>query len=410
MRILYLTHFFDPEPNGKSADFVRALQARGHEVEVVTGFPNYPAGKLYPGYRVRAHQKEMMGDVEVHRVAVYPSHDRSSLRRMLNYLSFTTSATVYGLFKARRFDVIYAYSPPTVGLAAAVIGFFRRRPFVQDVQDLWPESVTQSGMPGTGRMGTLLGAMCRFIYRRSARVVAQSRGMAAKIAERGIGADRIDVIFNWADEDSAKPLGTCDLSGFGLEGRFNIIYGGNLGAMQGLETLIRAAHAASSKVPHLQLLLIGGGTEAAALKELVAELGATNVRIEPGVPRTQIGDVFAAADVLTLHLKNLPLFEFTIPQKTQFYMAAGKPILVAVPGEAAAMVTDAGAGLAAQAEDVEAVADAMVRMAEMPREELAAMGLRGQVAYRQLYSLDAGIDATIATLEAAIAGRRPRRG
>ncbi|HEY0117093.1 MAG TPA: glycosyltransferase family 4 protein [Allosphingosinicella sp.] len=404
-----MTQYFDPEPIGKTGSFVRALKARGHDVEVVTGFPNYPGGQVYDGYKVRAHRAEMVGDVEVHRVAIYPSHDRSSLRRALNYLSFVASAALYGIFRARRFDVIYAYPPPTVGLAAALVGFFRRRPFVQDIQDLWPESVTTSGMAGASRMGALLGAMCRLVYRRATRIVAQSVGMAAAIAGRGVPREKIDVIFNWADEETAKPLGTLDLDHFGMNGKFNFVYGGNLGRMQGLDTLIRAAREAARQAPEIQLILIGGGVDEPNLRALVDELSATNVRIHPGVPKDQIGDLFAAADVLTLHLKDIPLFAFTIPQKTQFYMAVGRPILIAVPGEAAAMVTDAGAGIAAHPEDVEAVADAMVRMSKMPREELAAMGARGQEAYRELYSLEAGINATIATLESATAGRDLRR-
>lgn len=404
MRILYLAQFFEPEPMLKGASFVRALIAAGHEVEVVTGFPNYPIGKLYDGYRLSLHKVETIEGVTVHRVPLYPSHGRSSLGRILNYFSYVVSAAFYGIFVSARFDVIYAYPPPTVGLAASAIGFVRRRPFVLDVQDLWPESVLRSGMAGTGWMGGILSALCRFVYRRATRIIAQSRGIAAKLVERGVPEGKVDVIFNWADEDAARPLGTADLSIYGFESHFNIVYGGNLGVLQGLDTMIRAAKLAAESAPHLQLLLIGNGMDRDRLVGLKDEIGAGNVRIAPGVPRNQVGDIFAAADVLALHLNKDPLFEITIPQKTQFYMAMGKPVLIGVVGEAGRFVTESDAGIAVEPGNVQALAKAMVRFATMPAAERAAMGDRGRAAYQRHFSFAAAIEATARVLDKAVAG------
>lgn len=405
MRILYLTQWFEPEPIGKGASFVRAMIERGHEVEVVTGFPNYPAGKLYPGYRLRLHKADNVNGIAIHRVALYPNHDRSSFKRILNYFSFVFSATFYGIFRAGRFDVIYAYPPPTVGLAAAAIGLVRRRPFVQDIQDLWPESVTGSGMAGTRRMASVLNVMCNFVYRRAARIVAQSQGMAARMIERGVPADKVDIIFNWADEATLAPQGLCDPGDYGIGEGFTIVYAGNLGRMQGLGTLVRAAHLAATRAPRLRLLLIGDGIESDTLRSLAEELGADNVRIAPGVAKDQIADILAAADVATLHLRDDPLFEITIPQKTQFYMAMGKPVLVCVRGEASAIVTEAGAGIAAEPDNPEAIAEAMVRLAQLPADELAAMGERAREAYVREFSLAAAAEATETALSGAIASR-----
>src|SRR5690242_1321897 len=144
MRIAYVTQWFDPEPNiVKGIAFVRALEAAGHQVTVVTGLPNYPDGKIYPGYRLRLIQHETLGGVKVVRLPLYPSHDRSSLRRSMNFLSFFISAFLYLLFRRSRFDLAYVYHPPiTVGLAAACAGV----PFVLDVQDLWPDTIAATGM------------------------------------------------------------------------------------------------------------------------------------------------------------------------------------------------------------------------------------------------------------------------
>ena len=385
----------------KGASFVRGLIASGHEVEVVTGFPNYPLGRIYDGYRLSLLKREEVEGVAINRVPLYPSHGKSSIGRTLNYISYVISATIYGVFVAKKFDVIYAYPPPTVGLAAAAIGFFRRKPFVMDIQDLWPESVQKSGMVGTGAMGGILTILCAVVYRRAARVIAQSRGIAAKLVGRGVNADKIDVIFNWADEDAARPNGTGELSSYGFAGGFNIVYGGNLGVLQGLDTMIIAAHEAATTVPNLRLLLIGDGADRARLESVCTQIGAKNVRIMPGIPRNQIGDVFQTADVLAMHLVNDPLFEITIPQKTQFYMAMGKPVLIGVSGEAGAFVTDAGAGIACKPEDVKGMAMAMVRLAQMSAEERAAMGARGREAYQRDFSFGAAIAATTRSLERA---------
>lgn len=411
MRILYFAQWFDPEPMMKGASFVRALIARGHEVEVVTGFPNYPTGKLYPGYRLSMHREDEIEAVKIHRVALYPSHDRSSFKRILNYFSFAFSALIHGLFRARDFDVLYVYPPIPAALAARLVGGIRRRPYVMDVQDLWPDSVIKSGMPGVTWMGRILGVMCRFAYRGATRLTAQSRGIAARLVERGVPAETIDVIYNWADEEAAVPLGNHDLSPYAFEGRFNIVYGGNLGAMQGLDVLVRAAHLAKDRSPSLQLLVIGDGVESGRLKALVDDLGATNVRIAPGVPRSHVGDVFAAADVLALHLNPDPLFEITIPQKTQFYLAMGKPVLIGMRGEAARFVTDAAAGIAVEPGNVEAMADAMVDMAQMPLAALEEMGARGRDAYRRDFAFAAAIEATeCALLRAVERSVRPSDG
>lgn len=405
MRILYLTQWFEPEPMIKGVTFARALADRGHQIEVVTGFPNYPTGKIYPGYKLRFYQREVIDGVVVHRLPLYASHDGSSLRRMLNYGSFLLSSAIFCAAKARKFDVIYAYPPITVGLAAAIAGWVARRPFVLDIQDLWPDSVVKSGMPGTKRMETILHVLCNFVYRRAVRIVSQSAGIKARLIERGVPAGKVAVIYNWADEQAAAPSGRCDLTRFDLDGGFNFIYGGNLGRVQGLDVVIRAAQIAARTVPQIRLLLIGDGIEGANLRALVHELGADNVRIEPGIPRTQIGDVFDAADVLVLHLWDDPLFEITIPQKTQFYMAMGRPVLIGVRGEAAAFVTDAGAGLASPPQDVDALAATMVQMARMPKEQLAEMGARGREAYESRFSFATAIAATEAVLTEAVGER-----
>jgi glycosyltransferase involved in cell wall biosynthesis len=203
MRILLITQFFQPEPQIKGLPFARELQRRGHDVEVLTGFPNYPGGRLYPGYRVRALQREVMDGVPVARVPLYPSHDLSRLGRVANYASFALSSALLGAALTRRPDVAYVYHPPaTMGLAALAQRALRGVPVVYDVQDLWPDTLRATGMVSGSAVLGAVGAWCRLVYRAAARVVVLSPGFRERLVARGVPADKIDVIYNWADESA----------------------------------------------------------------------------------------------------------------------------------------------------------------------------------------------------------------
>ncbi len=384
----------------KGLRFAEGLAEAGFEVEVATGFPNYPTGRLAPGYRLGPYTSEIMEGIRVHRLFLAPSHDTSSLGRAANYLSFFISALIFCVLRGGRFDAIYVYHPPiTVGLAAAISGLFTRTPFVLDVQDLWPDSVAASGFGGAKRLGGVLGRMCGFVYGRAALVIGQSRAMTATLIERGVPAGKAVTIFNWADEDAARARGEFDVGSLGFDGRFNIVFGGNLGRVQDLETLVRATLLAAQDVPNIQLTLVGDGVERQSLAELIKELGTAHVQLVAAVPRTQIGDIFAAADVLILHLLDDPLFAITIPSKVQFYLAMGRPILACVRGEAADIVTGCDAGLAAAPQDVAAVAAGMVEMAGLSPEQRAGMGRRARAAYEAGFSFAAAMASTSACLE-----------
>jgi glycosyltransferase involved in cell wall biosynthesis len=407
MRVMFLTQWFEPEPIMKGAAFARALADAGHHVEVVTGFPNYPTGRIYPGYRVGLFQKEIIDGIAVNRLPLYPSHNKSSLGRAMNYLSFFLSVLIYGLWAARRFDVVYVYHPPiTVGAAAALFGLINRRPFVVDIQDLWPDSVAASGMFGTGAISNVLDGICNFVYRRAAAIVTQSHGFEAKLIERGVPPAKLTTIYNWADEALTRPSGHCDAAVLVPRGRFNVVYGGNIGRAQALDAVVRAAKLAMDRSPGIQLTLIGNGVERDNLRRLVTEIGAHNVKIAPGVPKSEIADILAAADVLLVHLADDPLFEITIPSKIQFYLAMGKPILIGMKGEAAKLVSSAGAGVTVPPEDIEAIARAMIELSQQPAENLRAMGEKGKSFYERRLSVSAAIEATIRVIDSVALQRK----
>jgi glycosyltransferase involved in cell wall biosynthesis len=397
MRILLITQFFQPEPQIKGLPFARELQRRGHDVEVLTGFPNYPGGRLYPGYRVRALQREVMDGVPVARVPLYPSHDLSRVGRVANYASFALSSALLGSAITRRPDVAYVYHPPaTMGLAALAQRALRGVPVVYDVQDLWPDTLRATGMVSGSAVLGAVGAWCRLVYRAAARVVVLSPGFRERLVARGVPAEKIDVIYNWADESALGPAVERDpvlAAELGLDGAFTVLFAGQMGLAQQLGTVLEAAALLRERAPQVRFALIGGGVAREALEREAAERGLTNVRFLAPRPMHAMPPVLALADALLVHLRDDPLFHVTIPSKTQAYLAAGRPVLMGVRGDAQRLVEEAGAGLAFAPGDPAALADAVVALAAWPPAAREAMGAAGRAFYDARLSLRAGVDA-----------------
>jgi colanic acid biosynthesis glycosyl transferase WcaI len=397
MRTIFLTQWFAPEPGAiRGLPLARWLTGSGHDVRVLTGVPNYPGGRVYPGYRMRLWQREVMDGVPVLRVPLYPSHDVSSVGRVANYTSFALSAATLGAALVDRGDVAYVYHPPaTIGLPATVLRTLRRMPFVYHIADMWPESVVESGMLRGAAVrrvvGGLLSIWCRAVYRQARAITVLSPGFKRLLVERGVPGNRIHVIYNWTDEAMFRPEPRDEALAreLGLAGRFNIVYAGNLGPLQGLDTVIRAAASVRS-VRAIQVVFVGVGQQEPALRALVRSLGATNVRFVGRRPYQEMPRISALADVHLVHLRDLPFFRATIPSKTQVALACARPVLMAVNGDAADVVQKAEAGVTCPPEDESKLADAMVTLAETPHDELEAMGQRGRRFYLDEMSLDIG--------------------
>jgi putative colanic acid biosynthesis glycosyltransferase WcaI len=406
MRIAYLTQWFEPEPNiVKGVRFTQALAEAGHEVTVVTGFPNYPTGRLYPGYRMRPVHHETIDGVRVVRLPLYASHDSSSVRRALNYMSFFVSAFVYLLLRRSRFDLAYVYHPPiTVGLAAALV----RIPFLLDVQDLWPDTIAATGMAGASKLVRPIEMCCRFVYRRASAIVAQSEGMRGALVARGVPAGKVSVIRNWAAFELRKSAKSAPAN----DRPFTLVYGGNLGRAQKLGNLIEAAALLEPDRPDIRIRLFGSGVEEAKLQRQVAVLRLGNVDFAGRVSAHEAGCEFAAADALLLHLGDDPLFDITIPSKAQAYLATGRPIVAAVNGETAQMLRESGAAIVVHPSDPAALARAIGQIADTPASRRQRMGRAGADFYRRNLSFSRGMDRTIEliadTYESVAAGQRKK--
>jgi lipopolysaccharide/colanic/teichoic acid biosynthesis glycosyltransferase/glycosyltransferase involved in cell wall biosynthesis len=400
MRILLLTQWFDPEPTLKGLRFAQEIQRCGHEVQVVTGFPNYPDGKLYDGYRMRAAKREIIGGVPVVRLALYPSHDSSAAHRVLNYISFASLATVAALL-VRRPDVAYVYHPPaTIGLPALVLKAVRGVPFVLDVQDLWPDTLAATGMLKNHTILHGVDRWMRCVYRAAAMVVVLSAGFREAVAGRGIPQRKIAVIHNWADESQihvrredpgrAKELG--------FAGKFNVVFAGTMGPAQALTTVLDAAELLRDE-PSIRFVLVGGGIEVDLLKAETNRRNLSNVSFMARQPLHEIGEILGLADALLVHLKDDPLFEITVPSKTQAYLRAERPVLMGVRGDAAKMIQDAQAGLVFEPECPDQLAAAVLSLQGMTVEERRCLAVNGSQFYRDNLSLDIGVQRFLGVLE-----------
>lgn len=392
MKILMLTQWFDPEPTFKGLQFALALQARGHSVHVLTGFPNYPGGKVYPGYHIHLWQREVMRGIPVLRVFLYPSHSRSAAGRVLNYLSFALSATVLGTLLVRSADVAYVYHPPaTVGLPALAFKYLRRIPFVYDVQDLWPDTLTATGMVN-GSLGLrFLGRWCQLVYRAAGRISVLSPGFQQRLSERGVPASKVRVVYNWTY--AIPPTAPEAALAVSLAGRFVVLFAGNLGAAQGLDAVLDAARLTRDRHPEVCFAFAGSGVEEPRLRQRAVSQGLANVVFLGRRPPEAMGGVYAWAAALLVHLQNDPLFAITIPSKIQAYLAIGKPILVGVRGDAADLVRAAGAGIMFAPGQASALAQAVDELLAMPDSARERMGAAGRAYYEEHLSLAAGAQA-----------------
>ncbi|GIG91696.1 glycosyltransferase family 4 protein [Plantactinospora endophytica] len=401
MRIGLVTQWYPPEPVFVAGELARELGQRGHQVRVLTGYPNYPEGRIHPGYRQRWRSSASGTDagvpnVTVRRVPVYPSHDASALGRIANFLSFAATSALAAPGYLAGVDALYVYHPPaTAFTAAAVARLAGRVPIVLHVQDMWPESVTASSMTPTGGVGrlierTLAGTMRR-LYRSATAIAVISPSMAELVVARGADPGKVRVVLNWTDEELFRPVPATAAARatLGHRGRCTVMFAGNMGPFQRIETAIRAAHLAADRV---DLVLVGSGTGAESARRLAADLGATNVRFLGRRRPEEMTDLYAAADYQLVCLRDLPGLRGTVPSKLQAALACGAPVIVSAAGDAARLVESTGVGLVCPPEDPTALAVRFAEAATLSPATRTALGRRAREVYQERMSLRVGAD------------------
>lgn len=406
----YVSQWYAPEPFHTPGWTADGLAFRGWDVTVLTGVPNYPDGKIHPGYSAWCPLTEFRMGRKIIRAPLFPSHDRSAARRTLNYVSWALSASVVGNRALSRSAVNYVYSSPaTAALPALFARILWGRPYVLSVQDVWPDSVFASGFLTKGLIRrlaeSLLSKFVELTYELAQHVVVISPGMRSLLRERGVPAANISLVYNWVDESLFRPTEP-DLSfrqRLGLDpADFLVVYAGNHGAAQGLRTAIDAVYSLPPEL-RIHLVLIGDGVEKELLRAHAAQLRTQRIHFVGLMPASEVAAATASCEIQLVSLIDEPLFHLTIPSKMQAIMAMAQPLLVAVPGDAAAMVEQSDAGFAITPEDPSALAEAMSGASRLPRSELRRMGQNGRRLYIEQMSAEVGTATLSQILEAAVA-------
>lgn len=467
VRFGLLTQWYDPEPGPAALPGVlaRGLAQRGHDVHVLTGFPNYPTGRVADGYRNQRRLTQRLDGVTVTRVGLYPSHDASFLRRSLNYASFGASALVNGLPALRGLDALWVnYSPVTVAPAMWAAKAAYGVPLVVHVGDLWPDTLHAGGFAPTGPTGRVFDATlrrwCRAMYDSAAVVSYISPGVRDVLRDRGVPQEKLAYVPNWAEESTFAPIVPAEQERLSVRSDLGygpddvvLLYAGALGEAQGLQTLLEAAARVPRDVP-LRVLIAGSGTAEDALRGLAARLGLLGgggtcdggtcdggsgdggscdggscdggtgtcdggigdacrgahpgrVRFLGRVPQSDMPRLMSTADACYVGLRADPLSRLTMPSKTQATLACAKALVVAADGDVARVAEASGAGLAVRSGDVTALADALRVAVALGRDGLRARGARGRAYYVATFSVSQGISRTERALRSA-AGTRQR--
>jgi len=397
MRLGVLSQWFAPEPGGGAVPTVLAngLVDEGHDVRVLTGFPNYPTGRVYPGYRqsLRFHEQPRPG-LDVRRVPLYANHDQRAVRRSLNYVSFAASAAALGSRHLADRDAVWVFnSPGTVPLVAKGV---RRRhgvPYLLHIMDVWPDSVTESGMVDRGRAGAaveraLTGLVARG-YEGASRIAVTSPGQRDLLVSRGVPSDVLDYCPVWADESvfSPRPADRSLLPEAARDARTVLMYAGALGHVQGLDAAVRAAY--DVRDTGLHFVVVGSGIADEGLRALARDLGARNVHFMGRRAPEEMGDLSSAADVHLVSLVDTPLMRVTMPSKLPSVLALARPVVLNGAGDAARVVEESGAGVVAPSPD--ALADVLRQVAACDPAELQSWGEAGLDYYRREFSLSRGV-------------------
>lgn len=371
MHILFLSDNFPPEvnaPASRTFEHCREWVKAGHKVTVITGAPNFPKGRVFDGYRNRLWQREEMAGIKVIRVWTYITRNEGFARRTLDYLSYMVAGFLAALF-VRRVDVIVGTSPQFfTACAAYATSVVKRRPWVFELRDIWPESIRAVGAMKGGRALDLLEKLELFLYRKATAVVSVTHAFKQNLMSRGIYGDKIHVVTNGVDTGRFGPLPKdreleCELE---LQEKFVAGYIGTHGLAHGLDTLIDAALLlrSSPRGEHVRIMMLGDGAQRAQLEARAIREGLTNIFFLDSVPKDQVTRYWSLLDVSIIHLKKSELFKIVIPSKLFECMGMGIPVLHGVEGESADIVIRHEIGLTFEPENAQALVDGLHLLVE----------------------------------------------
>ena len=400
-----VSQYFWPE-NFRINDLVKEWVQRGHEVTVLTGIPNYPAGKVFDAYQAQPSAFATYEGAEVVRVPMLP-RGSGSLRLMLNYLSFVVGSGIFGPWRLRGkpADVIFVFepSPVTVGLPAVWLGKIKKAPVVFWALDLWPETLAAIGVVRSPRVLGWVGHLVRYIYSRCTLVLGQSRGFLGSIARYCDDKAKIRYFPSWAEDvftdASVQPAPEVPEWADG----FTVVFAGNIGEAQDMPAVLDSAERLKDNAS-IRWIIVGDGRKSDWLRSEVARRGLDDQVLLPGRFQVErMPSFYAHADALLVSLKRDPVFSMTIPGKVQSYLMAGIPLLGMLDGEGAAVIREANAGLTCDAGDGSGLAQAVLTLTAMPPEKRKQMGLNGRKYAQQEFGRAQLMDRLEALMAEAVA-------
>lgn len=412
MRITFLCQYFPPEmgaPSARTFEHARHWASLGHDVTVVTGFPNHPTGVIRPEYRGYFVKRENVEGIGLLRTWVYVVANKGFTKRVLNFLSFFFSSLILGAMLTKRPDVVVGTSPQFFcAVAAYCLSVIKRAPFVFEVRDIWPQSAVELGALKNRLLIRLLEAIENYLYRRAALIIPVAESSRQYLIGKGVPAEKIVVVPNGIDAKylaSAQTAPEALREELGLAGKFIVSYIGTHGMSHALEITLRAAKELECDQA-IHFLFVGEGAEKEKLKQFASELKLSNVTFINEQPRERLLSFYRASDVSVVPLKRLPIFKKVLPSKLFELMGAGCPVICGVEGEAAALVTAAEAGLCVEPENMGALIEAITRL-RGDRELRARMSENGRAFVTARYLRSTLAEKYLNALETALAGQQP---
>ena len=386
LHILFLSDNFFPEvnaPASRTHDHAKEWIKAGHNVTVITCVPNFPKGQVFDGYRNKIWQEEIIDGIRVVRVWSYIAANEGFSKRILDFLSYMLTSFLASFF-IRKVDIVVGTSPQFfTAVSAWLVAFYKRKPFIFELRDLWPESIRAVGAMHESKLLVLLEKLELFLYRRAHGIVVVTHSFKDNLVKRGIDGKKISVVTNGVDVTKFKPQEKDFelIRRHNFENKFIVGYIGTLGLAHSLETILFAAKKISQRrlEDKIHFLFLGDGANKIKLEKLALELDLKNVTFLASVPKAEVVNYWSIIDISIISLKNTELFKSVIPSKMFESMSMGIPILHAVSGESAKIIDNTGAGIPVEPENSSAIADEVIRLSQ-DNAALAVLGRKGQIA------------------------------
>lgn len=407
MRVLIVSQYYWPEGFGIN-DVSSTLLEKGVKVEVLTGKPNYPYGKIFPGYRAWGGQRESYSGIDIFRIPLLVRGGGSGWQLALNYLSFVVSGLLLApwLLRRKRFDLIFVYAPSPIlqAIPAIFLGWIKGCPVVLWVQDLWPESLSATGHVRNQVVLRLVEIVVRFIYRHTDLLLVQSKAFEGPV--RALASDTPIVYYpNSVGDSFARPATNEIPEVDGLGKGFTVMFAGNIGLAQAVDVIVDAA-ALLREYADIHFVVLGDGSSREWMLKELQQRKLTNIHLPGRFPTETMPGFMQKASALLVTLAARPIFAATVPNKVQAYLAAGRPIIACLNGEGARLIIEAGAGLAVPAEDANALADAILHLYRLSPEEREKMGENGRRYYQEHFDHEHLVDELIGHFQAVSRGRK----